>query len=368
MGSVKDLELREKAFENRPGESDFDFSKRYSIFDWGEMPDLITFKGAALATMAALNFELLAEQGISTHYKGLVDVHGNLISTTDLEEGSNGANVMRVETAVVYKPIERSFIDEHDNEQVTYDYSFFEANRGKINNYLIPLEIIFRNGLPLGSSVFRKLDRAKAIPDEAERNEALSQIYEKLGLEYGVDPEPKPGDMLRKPVIMYTTKLEAADRSLSEDEAYRISGLTEEQFAKVMPLALRVNDFISEQVRGTALDPHWDGKVEMRYWNGLDLVDVLGTLDENRMGDTSKEFMRQWYDNNQPEFRQACDEWAKTGPGWQERCPVKPKNLPTELVTLVSQMYMAATNEYLGRNIFDAPPLPTVMKRLEPFR
>jgi phosphoribosylaminoimidazole-succinocarboxamide synthase len=366
MGSVKDLKIIKPAYENFKGIENFIFSDRYSIFDWGEMPDHIENKGKALAVMAAFNFEELYKRGIKNHYRGLVGSDNKLIEFPDLEEGSNGSNIMQVNMAVVYKPIARKFVDEDGKQQITYDYSFFTANRGKINNYLIGLEIIFRNGLPLGSSVFKKIDEAKKIEDLDEREQKLRGIYEKLG----VDSEPKPGDMLPKPVINYTTKLEEGDRNLSEDEAYDISGLKLDDFLKVAPLARRVNDYITEQAERTGLSPHWDGKVEMAYSSGdLGIVDVIGTLDENRFGNlVSKEVLRQFYRKNQPEFAPACEEWKQTGEGWQKRCPVKPISLPTELATLVSQMYMAACNSYTEKRIFNVPEMERVMEKLEPYR
>lgn len=374
MGSVKDLTIIEPAFENKAGTGDFRFSDRYSVFDWGEMPNLINFKGTALAIMAAFNFEELEKRGIRTHYGGLVTTdlprgaYGrDIVRFSDLHERSTGLDTMEVALAVVYEPTARQFMNRDNKPTVEYDYSFFERNRGGINNYLIPLEIIFRNGLPLGSSVFSKIEEAKQMGDPAEREKAMNKIYSSLGL----SSEPKPGDMLPKPVMNYTTKLEAGDRSLTEDGAYYISGLTEEEFAKVGPLALRVNDFITEQAHKVGLE-HYDGKVEMVFNKGLVICDVVGTFDENRLGlngeQVSKEFLRQWYKKNQPEFAKACKEWKKTGEGWQERCPVKPINLPKEFSHLVSQMYMAGCNRYTGRQIFDALPLEEVMERVRPFR
>ena len=49
----------------------------------------------------------------------------------------------------------------------------------------------------------------------------MQEIYKKLGL----NSEPKPGDMLPKPIMNYTTKLESGDRNLTDEEAYKISGL-----------------------------------------------------------------------------------------------------------------------------------------------
>jgi len=41
VGSVKDLLILEEAQNNKPGLGRFVFSDRYSVFDWGEMPDHI---------------------------------------------------------------------------------------------------------------------------------------------------------------------------------------------------------------------------------------------------------------------------------------------------------------------------------------
>ncbi|KPK95716.1 hypothetical protein AMJ80_04000 [bacterium SM23_31] len=365
MGSVKDLIILKSAFENKQGLGDFDFSDRYSVFDWGEMPDHIVNKGRALAVMAAFNFEKLERRGIYTHFVGLVK-NGKVVKFSDLEEGGNGSHIMRVNMAVKYEPIERKFVDDKGNVITEYDYSFFVNNRGKINNYLLPLEIIFRNGLPLGSSVLDKIKETKEIKDSHEREKSLQGIYTQLG----ITSEPQPGQMLPKPVMSYTTKLEAGDRILSEGDAYFISGLTKEKFEEVPLLAMKVNEIITEQCDKTGLRPHWDGKVEMVYFNGqIYIVDVVGTLDEDRMGNlVSKELLRQWYKKFQPEFAPACKEWKKTGDGWQGKCPVKPVNLPSEFATLVSQMYMAAANQYVERRIFDTPPLEEVMAKLEKFK
>lgn len=364
MGSVKDLIVLEPAYENKEGLGRFYFSNRYSVFDYGKMPDQIKLKGNALAVMAAFNFEALEKRGIKTHYKGLVTPDGKIARFSDLKDKSNGLYLMQVGLALVYRPIEmKKSIDEKGNQEILYDYSFFDLHRGRINNYLLGLEIIFRNGLPLGSSVFKKINEAKEIEDHAKRENKLKEIYEKLGL----SSEPKPGDMLPEPIIGYTTKLEAGDRNLSEDEAFVVSGLGQRNFSEIRHLALDVDNFITEQAKKTGF-VHYDGKVEMLFNNRLVLCDAVGTFDENRFDfnnqQISKEVLRQWYDRNQPEFRKACENWKKTGERWQERCDVKPLRLPENLADLVSQMYMAGCNRYVERNIFNAPDLEDVMEKL----
>jgi phosphoribosylaminoimidazole-succinocarboxamide synthase len=363
MGSVKDLLVLEPAYENHPGVGNFVFSDRYSVFDWGEMPDHVPAKGRALAVMAAFNFEQLEARGIRTHYQGLVSSSGELVRFADLSLDSGGLVTMQVSLARVYHPVVREFWSGKQVE-VRYDYTFFQRHRGRINNFLVGLEIIFRNGLPLGSSVFRRVDRAEQLADTKERSAEIGGILKELGLKEA----PEPGQMLPSPVMSYTTKLEAGDRELSRKQAYLLSGLPRREFNALDSLALKVNSLITEQAERTGF-VHYDGKIET-FWNGgLVVCDVVGTFDENRFAfqgkQISKEVLRQWYKRNQPEFVAACEKWKKTGPGWQKSCDVKPVKLPVEFVTLASQMYMSGCNRYTGKRVFDSPPLEEVMERLK---
>jgi len=366
MGSVKDLLVTTPAYENRAGVGTFVFSDRYSVFDWGEMPDHIQHKGRALAVMSAFNFEELERRGIPTHYQGLIQHKGKVVRFADLGEKEGGVESMQVSLARVYHPTAREYWLSEEETRLDYDYSFFESNRGRLNNYLVTLEIIFRNGLPLGSSVFNKIEAVQGLADSREREKKLAAILKNLG----VKVLPKPGDMLPRPVMSFTTKLEPGDRSLDEREAWRISGLRSSDFRELKTFALRVNDFVTEQAEATGFQ-HFDGKVEMVYNNGLSICDVLGTFDENRFAfqaqQISKEVLRQWYKRHQPEFPEACDKWKKTGSGWQERCDVFPDRLPKTFAALVSQLYLAGCNRYTGKKIFDAPQLEAVLEKLQKY-
>lgn len=68
MGSVKDLTILKKPRGKKEGIGRFVFSDRYSVFDWGGMPDLIENKGAALCLMGAYCMEKIEEQGVATHF------------------------------------------------------------------------------------------------------------------------------------------------------------------------------------------------------------------------------------------------------------------------------------------------------------
>jgi len=45
MGSVKDLVILKEPSLDEEGVGEFVFSDRYSVFDWGRMPDLLQDKG-----------------------------------------------------------------------------------------------------------------------------------------------------------------------------------------------------------------------------------------------------------------------------------------------------------------------------------
>ena len=183
--------------------------------------------------------------------------------------------------------------------------------------------------------------------------------------------EPQPGQMLPKPVMGFTTKLEPGDRVLSEREALAISGLKPRDFGQLKRTALQTNDIVTELADQGGFE-HYDGKIEAVWDNGIVVCDVLGTFDENRFAfqgqQLSKEVLRQWYKRNQPEFVEACDRWKKTGAGWQERCDVRPRSLPKEFAALASQMYTAGCNRYTGRRIFEAPPLEEVLESLSRYK
>ncbi|HOK57378.1 MAG TPA: phosphoribosylaminoimidazolesuccinocarboxamide synthase, partial [bacterium] len=53
MGSVKDLSVIKLPEDGKSGIGRFIFSDRYSVFDWGEMPDHIIDKGKSMCISTA---------------------------------------------------------------------------------------------------------------------------------------------------------------------------------------------------------------------------------------------------------------------------------------------------------------------------
>lgn len=340
MGSVKDLQLIQKPSQTATGIGRFVFSDRYSVFDWGEMPDHIDGKGAALCLMGAYCFEQLEKKGVKTHYHGLVE-NDIAVQTNKLKGPSN---VMEVSLVNVYKP--KTTVEKGT---ILHDYSVYTS---KLKNCLIPLEIIYRNGLPEGSSVFKRLEQGKIT-------------YQDLGL----DHYPKPSEQLSKPIFDVSTKLEETDRYVTWSEAQKIAGLSDEELADVKEVLLKADETITEVAKKADLKNE-DGKIELAFDENrkLMVVDVVGTLDECRFTykgvHVSKEIARQFYKKTSwyTAVEQAKKEAeAKGVQDWKSLSKIQPPQLDPQLKNVISQMYMAAANEMSGKKLFDTPKLAQVI-------
>jgi len=347
MGSVKDLEIIENPTEKNMGIGRFHFSDRYSVFDWGEMPNHITGKGAALCIMGAYCFEQLEVKGIKTHYRGLVDSNGKITSVKDLRFPTN---IMEVNLVNVYNP--KIF---KNNDNLEYDYSQYNK---KLKNCLIPLEIIYRNGLPEGSSVFKRLKQGKTT---------LKDL--------GLDHYPIPGEHFSNPIFDVSTKLEDKDRYLTWEEAKKISGLTNIELSKIKSVLSEVNAAITSIVSDSELINE-DGKIELGFDNlrELMIVDVVGTLDECRfMYDgmhVSKEVLRKFYKktNWYLDVENAKKNAERiSSKNWKALCKSEPPRLDSKLINIVSRMYMATTNEITKRKFFDVSSLNQAIKEYKEY-
>jgi phosphoribosylaminoimidazole-succinocarboxamide synthase len=342
MGSVKDLEVIHQPTRDKMGLGKFHFSDRFSVFDWGEMPDHIDKKGEALCLMGAYCFERLEEKCVRTHYKGLVDENGKTALFNDLKKPSN---IMEVCQVNVYRPETRV-----ENGKLTYDYSAYTPN---LKNCLIPLEIIYRNGLPEGSSIFRRLEHGKVTLQEL-----------------GLDHYPKPGERLTKPIFDVSTKLEETDRYVTWEEASKIAGLTSIEAAATKVVLAKVNETINE-IAARARLVNEDGKIELAFdtQRRLMVVDVIGTLDECRFTldglHVSKEIARQFY--KKTDWYKTIEDAKKTAEAkglkdWKSLVKTSPPKLDPKLKAIISEMYMATANEMTGRKFFNTPKLADVVR------
>jgi phosphoribosylaminoimidazole-succinocarboxamide synthase len=338
MGSVKDLEVLQEAAGNQAGRGRFVFSDRYSVFDWGEMPDHIPNKGKSLCLVSAYFLESLEKKGVKTHYLGLVeDGKAKRLDQLDAPSGTMEFKLLRV-----IEPTET---------EGAFDYSVFNRER---TNLLIPLEVIYRNALPPGSSVFKRLKDG-------------SLKLEDIGLE----EMPQPGQVLDKALLDFSTKLEPSDRYLSLEEAQRICDLSDDELEKMKETTLAANDLISEEAGRLGLFNE-DGKMEFGFDSdrNLMLVDALGTLDECRFTfegfPVSKEVARIHY-RKTDWFKDVEKAKKIDAVNWKSLVESSPPPFPKELLRSISLVYMAYANEITGRELFDAPSLKEPLQIIKDF-
>ncbi|MWV41505.1 phosphoribosylaminoimidazolesuccinocarboxamide synthase [Natrialba sp. INN-245] len=337
MTSVKEFRVETEPTAESLGQGAFVFTDDYSVFDWGKMPDRIPEKGASLCTMGAFNFELLESADIPTHYRGVVErdaADGEVVALEDADEPP-------VEMA-----IDLTQVPDLPNEGREYDYDHYHDAAGE--NYLIPLEIVFRNRVPEGSSLRRRTEPAD----------------HRLEL----DGWPAEAVDLAEPIVEFSTKYEESDRYLDRAEADSIAGLADVD--DLESVAREVNRVITEQAESAGLD-HQDGKIECLYVDGeIRVADVVGTFDENRFSyegtQLSKEVLRQYHKRTQPEWVQSVEaakaEAKREGVAdWRTLCTTDPDPLEDAVLTVAHDMYCAGANAYTGRELFDAPPLSSAI-------
>ncbi len=350
MTSVKEFRVVEPATADGLGRGRFFFTDAYSVFDWGQMPDAIPKKGASLCVMGAFNFERLAAAGVATHYRGVVD-------PAAVESGADPEDAV-VPLAETDAPPTEMAIDltqvpdlPYDGPDAGYDYDAFHAAAG--DTYLVPLEVVFRNTVPVGSSLRRRRDPS--------------------AFDLPFDEWPADAVDLPEPVVEFSTKYEHQDRYLSREEADRIAGRADVDALET--LAREVNRVVTERAEETGFT-HADGKIECLYAGGdLRVADVVGTFDENRFAhdgrQVSKEVIRQWYKRNDPEWVAAVRD-AKAAVAdrdtadWRTLCEPSPTTLPADVLEAASAMYAAGANAYTGTEWFDAPPIDEALAAVEP--
>lgn len=334
MTSVKEFRVDREPTADDLGRGRFVFTDDYSVFDWGPMPDTIPAKGRSLCTMGADNFERLAEAGVPTHYRGVVgDDPGADPEARALDAVSEAPRQMAIDLTVV---------PDLPHGEDGYDYDQFHASAGA--HYLVPLEIVFRNEVPIGSSL-----RSRKTPEDV-----------------GLDRQHWPDEVvsLPEPVVEFSTKFEEQDRYLDEAEAAEIAGRAD--LDALRETALAVNEVITERASETGF-VHEDGKIECLWVDGeIRVADVAGTFDENRFAydgqELSKEVLRQFYKAYDPDWVAAVSDAksraAEEGVAdWKSFCGASPDPLPDDVRETAGEMYAAGTNAYTGRDWFDAPAI-----------
>ena len=278
---------------------EFAYTDHISVFD-KIIPSMVPHKGETLCRTAKYWFGILNKNGIRNHFLS--------------EPSKDRMDVERV--------------------QVIRDYS-------KINNtttnYLIPLEVICR--YYAAGSLLDRLKSGKVKPED-------------LGFEPG--HEVKRGEKLPRPFVECTTKLEATDMNLTDEEAKKMAGLTDAEYQTIIDTVLKIDKIMADEVSKRGLI-HVDGKKEFGYdkQRKLMVVDTFGTLDEDRWWDAeeyakgnivelSKEFVRQYY--RETGYHKALYDAREKGLP-EPDIPALPQDIIDRVSKLYVDMYERITGE-----------------------
>jgi len=313
-GSVKNLWVESHPDDNSLGIGSFEFTDDYSVFDWGKMPQTLPDKGEALKRETAHWFRRLREEGLPTQF---------------IEEVDKTKIKVKLFRKLEYAEI-----------------------TGSSKNFMLPLEIIFRNKVTPVSSLYRRLRKGTADP----------RAY---GLPEGFTPQVDETIVLPKPTVEFSTKIEETDRYIDDREAVSLAGITKEELDLVREVALVVNKVVTGEVKDRGLD-HVDGKIEVAMGLKRDVYvcDTVGTSDENRFLykglDLSKQMLRDYYilDGWYDELTKAREEGSELP---------KPKDMDSEYLKLVNETYkalcVAITGEPWGE--IEPPSLDEIVRRYQ---
>ncbi|HET6403336.1 MAG TPA: phosphoribosylaminoimidazolesuccinocarboxamide synthase [Candidatus Thermoplasmatota archaeon] len=281
----------------------FRFTDQISVFD-KIIPTLVPKKGEALCRTSAFWFEQCQKNlGLDTHFLGLQDSDKMLVKRLEIIDPAK-------------RPISRD------------QASFF-----------IPLEVVCRHYA--AGSLMDRLATGEIKPSRL-----------------GMDRVPKKGEKLPRPFLEFTTKLEETDRPLSDDEALRLSGLTEREFEALKKAVLDVDALIASRCEPKGLI-HVDGKKEfgMNARRELMIVDTFGTLDEDRWWDKarydadgaqvelSKEMVRQHY--RATGYHEALMAARKAGATKASEPPIPA--LPDDVTRQVTELYVSLYERITGQ-------------------
>jgi phosphoribosylaminoimidazole-succinocarboxamide synthase len=214
---------------------------------------------------------------------------------------------------------------------------------------LVPLEVVFRFGVPSGSSLKERLEHN---PDYAQQ----------LGLR-----EPaREGEFFDRGVLEFYTKLEPKDRLLSLSEALNISTLTADQFKDLTEFSVLLSLALFHMFAEKGIEL-WDGKFEFVFdGRRIVLADSIGP-DELRLIyeklQLSKEMIRQVYRGTawEKNLKQAQKLAVERGSlDWKSICREElhsqPDILPASFKSKIDKLYPVLANHCSGQPLFAQQP------------
>ncbi|WP_188303179.1 phosphoribosylaminoimidazolesuccinocarboxamide synthase [Streptomyces sp. CBMA123] len=305
LHSTKNLRVVSPPTSTREGVGIFEYTDNYTVFHYGRMPDPIPGKGEAVCRMAVANFTMLEEAGVRTHFRRFIAPNQIEFTLTRLPD-------------LTARPL--------TPEQ---------------GNYLIPLQILFRNELPPGSSVHRRLAAGDLSPADV-----------------GLSTVPSIGEKLERPLIEYATTRDDVNRFIAPGEAQRLAGLDDVHFEAMRATTLKANEVLTGHAAKIGLS-HCDGKFEylLTADHELVLADSPGTPDESRLMfngvHCGKQILRDWYVRSGHEIPVSKliaegvprSEWPNPTP------------LPPAFVPVMTDLYQSLSEAWTGEQRWNASGL-----------
>ena len=349
----------------------FKYSDAFSVFDWGRLPDALPKKGSALAVLTAQWFtelekpeswrefsrspdalalrrgnrfgsafmelgEKLQAEGLRTHFLGVWQ-GGQCVPFEDQKTPFDSIVVKQVSVSPpeVVKVLGREVADYSE----TFSSDFPR---------LVPLEVVFRFGVPFGASL-----RDRLVSDPTYLARRGFDSWAPKGL------LPQTDARWDFPTLEAFTKLESRDRPLEPSEALQISGLTGAQLEKLYFLTAWTAGWIRwrASLANTQLG---DGKLE---WGvdgrgNLFLVDAIGP-DELRLErggqSLSKEFLRNFYRETDwfRDVKQAKEKAEAAGSvDWKRGVKTPAPALSEDFQVVATELYRSLTNSLTGKKWF----------------
>ncbi len=255
----------------------FQFSDRYSVFDWGEMPDHLEGKGVALADFTKKIYAILGSRGIIHHLQ-------------DVPCSNN---------EIVVKPF-----------RVVRDQKIMPREE----NIFVPLEVIFRMGVAKGSSLLKR------FPGKFQEN----QMFDKPMIEFTTKLERFDRPLSHEEAREISNLNEVEWKNLIE---------TTEKIALVLK-----DTFASGEI--ILWDGKVEFAVGSGFNREIILVDSIGP-DELRLTkdgvQLSKEIIRQYYKGT--DWHSKLDETKKKHGEQFKEYLSPPEKLNREFKTAVEEMY-----------------------------
>ncbi|MFW6134758.1 MAG: phosphoribosylaminoimidazolesuccinocarboxamide synthase, partial [Elusimicrobiota bacterium] len=185
----------------------------------------------------------------------------------------------------------------------------------------------------------------------------------------GLSEQPSPGQVLEKPILDVSTKLETKDRYVSRKEAGEIAGLSDKELQEIKEIVIKINNMITNEAKRFGLENN-DGKMEFGFDENRNivLVDVTGTPDECRFTyndfPVSKEIARifyrktSWFDKINRAKKNSSVQWKKM-------VNQDPPEMPEKLNKLISELYQSFCNQLTGKKWFNAGEMNQVIREIK---